>query len=431
MPANGYALPVWSALSTRPGTAQQHIQRAQAERLTASRDGQLAFKVVKHTNCHVFSVYRQPLKFQTSSLSSPLQGTRWLGPATTHSSVRAVRHGAPPPRGPSTMVGADGPAEDVAAIYAATMLAFLALLCAAQSRAPFYQSFILAPGIRVLLLIGVGGWWAVVWAMATGRASATAEQVFVLAAFTFGTAGEWSKQFQLCNVEWNYDMFAAVAWAQLIATHQEVQAYEQRLQTASSDQLVNELRSIYVHLVATPTVALPPVWIRCFYHNMLVNDRRSGAPPAPDNPPLPHRAERQEAARTEAAPRQDTLPSITIRSLFRAFIGLGGTWNPRSIHFAVLRGSLLLTALPFILIFALSLWIQLLRANAALVYKVQPRLARHLVRRWLWTSILAPPSLFPVSGGWDLWMFAAAFRETRATSVLCAMTRPLGVATSE
>eukprot|EP00170_Pyropia_yezoensis_P005016 contig_20427_g5030 len=142
------------------------------------------------------------------------------------------------------MDAVDIPPPEVAGIYCGSMVVFLALLSSFRQRALFSYVYILAPSIRLVILCGIAGWAAVVWAMASGRASTAAEQVLVLTAFTLGAVTDVSKELQLCNLEWNYDLFAAVAWANLIATHRAARAEEVRLAAASSADLNAEVRTL-------------------------------------------------------------------------------------------------------------------------------------------------------------------------------------------
>lgn len=92
------------------------------------------------------------------------------------------------------MDAVDIPPPEVAAIYAGSMVVFLALLWSARQRALYSNMYILAPVIRLLLLGGIAGWVAVVWAMASGRASTHAEQVLVMTAFSLGAITEVNQE---------------------------------------------------------------------------------------------------------------------------------------------------------------------------------------------------------------------------------------------
>lgn len=330
-----------------------------------------------------------------------------------------------------TMDAVDIPPPEVAGIYCGSMVVFLALLSSFRQRALFSYVYILAPSIRLVILCGIAGWAAVVWAMASGRASTAAEQVLVLTAFTLGAVTDVSKELQLCNLEWNYDLFAAVAWANLIATHRAARAEEVRLAAASSADLNAEVRTLYVRLVASPTIALPPSWLRVLYYFLQLQKRivaerelaagtaRSGSGREPRRTAGPARA----AAAHDAHGRGGRF-FARVASAVRIVRSMLGSWNPRSVFFGVTRGSLLVPALPIFLVFAMCLALQYLRAYCTLAYKVEGRLARYMARSWLWNAFLGPPTLLPVSGAWSLWMLAAAINEKRANDLICAMTRP-------
>lgn len=325
------------------------------------------------------------------------------------------------------------PLPEVAAIYAGSMVVLLALLSSARQRALYSSMYILAPVIRLLLLCGIAGWVAVVWAMASGRASTHSEQVLVLTAFSLGAIAEVNQELQLCNLEWNYDLFGAVAWANLIATHREAQQVEHHLAVASATELGAEVRSMYVRLVASPSIALPPSWLRVIYYFFQQQKRfmeeadvastpgstRSGPGPHPTTGAAP------VAVAHEAHGRGSRVYARFVSSL-RVCRILLGSWNPRSVFFSVTRGSLLIPALPLFFVSACSLALQYLRAYYTLSYKVEPRLAHHMARSWLWNSLLGPPTLFPVCSAWSLWMLAAAVSESRAAELIRAMTCPPG-----
>jgi len=334
------------------------------------------------------------------------------------------------------------PAEGVAAIYSATLVLFLVLLSAAQEPAPYSQMYILTPGIRALLILGGVGWVLVVWAMATGRASANTEQIFILATFTYGALAEVNKNLQLCNrLERDYDLLAGVAWGQLISTHREAVAYELYLKTATTTELAADIRSQYVRLVAAPTVALPSAWCRCV-HMFLVSQERlrheaaAGATALDTTNRAPGVASRADLGATppngadqpSGTLHQDrVLPQMNFRFILRAMRDLVGSLNPRSVYFGVLRVSLLLYGLPLLLLFWSSLWLQYRRASAALRYKVQPDFGRHMARRWLRHALLSPPDHFSHSRAWDLWMLASAINEKRAGYLLRRMSCPQGM----
>lgn len=107
------------------------------------------------------------------------------------------------------MDAAGAPTEGVVAIYCGMMVVVLALLSSAQEHARYADIFTLAPGMLTLHGIGVVGWAAVVWALATGRASATAEELFVFASFTVGAVVETEKRARLCLGSLNGDLVAA------------------------------------------------------------------------------------------------------------------------------------------------------------------------------------------------------------------------------
>lgn len=333
------------------------------------------------------------------------------------------------------MDAVDAPPPEVAAFYAGSMVVFLALLSSARQRALYSHVYILAPGIRFFILCGIAGWAAVVWAMATGRASTSAEQVLVLTAFSLGAVTDVSKELQLCNLEWNYDLFGAVAWANLIATHREMRAVEQHLAAASAAELGAELRILYVRLVASPTITLPPSWLRVVYiflvHQKRLVTEADEAPTAGSTRDGSQREPHQTADPARAAAAHDAHGNggrfyARVAPVVRAVRSLCGSWNPRSVFFAVTRGSLLVPAFPLFLLFAPPLALQYLRAYCTLTYKVEGRLARHMAGSWLWNSVLGPPTLLPVSDAWSLWMLAAAINERRASDLIRTMTRPPG-----
>jgi len=334
------------------------------------------------------------------------------------------------------------PTDGVAAIYSGTLVVFLVLLSAALEPAPYSQVFILTPGIRVFLILGGVGWVLVVWAMATGRASTNTEQIVVLVTFTYGALSEVNKDLQLCNrLEWDYDLLAGVAWGQLISTHREAVLYEQRLEMATATQLAADIRSLYVRLVAAPTVALPSAWCRCVHMFFVLQERMrheaAAEATAPDTAERasgvassadPDATPPSEADQPSGAVQQDRVRrQVSFRFIIRAMRDVVGSLNPRSVYFGVLRGSLLLSGLPLLLLFWGSLWLQYCRASAALRYKVQPDFGRHLARRWLRHALLGPPHHFLHSRAWDLWMLASAITEKRAGCLLRHMSCPQGM----
>lgn len=333
------------------------------------------------------------------------------------------------------MDAVDIPLPEVAAIYSGSMVVLLALLSSFRQRALFSFVYILSPSIRFFILCGVAGWAAVVWAMASGRASTAAEQVLVLTVFTLGAVTDVSKELQLCNLEWNYDLFGAVAWANLIATHRTARAVEQHLTAASAADLGAEVRTLYVRLVASPTIALPPSWFRVLYYFFLHQKRivkeaheasTSGSARSGSGRELHRTADPARVAGANDAHERGGRFYSRVASVVRVVRSLLGSWNPRSVFFGVTRGSLLVPALPLFIVFAVCLALQYLRAYGTLMYKVEARLARHMARSWLWNAFLGPPTLLPVSGAWSLWMLAAAINESRASYLIRAMTCPPG-----
>lgn len=333
------------------------------------------------------------------------------------------------------MAAVNVPPPEVAGIYAGSMVVFLALLSASRQRASYSAMYILAPSVRFFLLFGIAGWVAVVWAMATGRASIETEQVIVLTVFSLGAVPEVAKEWQLCNLEWNYDLFGAVAWTNLIAAHRETQQVEQHLATASADELGAELRMLYVRLVACSTITLPPSWLRVLYYFFLYQTRTVAEADVASTAGFTRsrrgREPREAANSSRLSALRDPPGCVSwlnsgVASVVRVARGVLGSWNPRSVFFGVTRGSLLVSALPLFIVFAIPLAVQYLRALWTLSYKVEPRLAHHMAGCWLRNTLLGPPTLLPVSDAWSLWMLAAAINERRAAELVRAMTCPSG-----
>lgn len=208
---------------------------------------------------------------------------------------------------------------------------------------------------------------------------------------------------------------------------------EQHLAVASATELGAEVRSMYVRLVASPSIALPPAWLRVIYY-FFQQQKRSMAPAEvastagstrSGSGPHPTADAAHVAAAHDAHGGVGRVYSRVVSSLRTCRILLG-SWNPRSVFFSVTRGCLFIPALPLFFVSACSLALQYLRAYYTLTYKVEHRLAHHMAHSWLWNSLLGPPTLFPVSSAWSLWMLAAAVNEPRASELIRAMTRPPG-----
>ncbi|GAB0495135.1 hypothetical protein MMPV_006433 [Pyropia vietnamensis] len=334
------------------------------------------------------------------------------------------------------MNAVDIPPPEIAGIYAGSMVVFLALLSASRQRTSYSLMYILAPSIRLFILFGIAGCAAVVWAMISGRASTDMEQVLVMTAFSLGAVTQVAKEWQLCNLEWNYDLFGAVAWANLIATNREARQVEQHLATASAHELSAELRVLYVRLVASSTITLPPSWLRVLYFFFLYQTRTMTEADVASTAGSARSSQGREPRQTPNSSGLSSTRSLggrvrrlnsVVASFVRGAKGVFGSWNPRSVFFGVTRGCLLVSALPLFIVFAVPLVVQYVRALWTLSYKVEPRLARHMASCWLWNSLLGPPALLPVSGAWSLWMLSAAINEGRAAELIRAMTCPPGL----
>lgn len=312
---------------------------------------------------------------------------------------------------------ASDPTEGVVAIYTGTTVVVLALLSSAMEHSRYVDMFTLSSGILHLHFFGLVGWGLVLWAMATGRASASAEEVFVFALFTYGAMSEMAKQAQLCGSAVDADLVAAVVWAQLLAANHKTHEHERRLRNMSNEELDLETRILNARLVPEPS-GLPSGWLRnrhltfLLIEWMMANVRTPGTEPdgTGEDPPRTSHAETPRA---------------------------NGDWRQRFSRFSRAYGKLVkllmqygckeMATLPLLILFGYSLGLVYYSIlKQVLAAQVRAVVAYRLARRWLRVSLLGPPESFPHCNAWKLWALSTAVNKAQARDLACAMICPQG-----